>query len=539
MASASNIYSTIENSPEKKSILDINSQSPCIQHGNLVYDGKRYSWEGNMKELKHLFAVDLNLSGKWTSPGGETKLFTSKEFSVKWYGPSKGKLVLLKDNAECYLEKNLKERACKYQENVELEDNNCIGSEAGDDMELDAVVETKLIDYTLDESTLQSLEVNENNGSVLVTGDETKTCQTNQSKCKCLEFGMQIKSIQKDLSIIQMKMAGKEYVLDSADRNTMLNHDQLKEENNRLKLEHEEAKSYIKELQDSIKNLQDEKASLLTSMRIINEDYSKVLAQQPDVNLQNTNSQSQQPWQTVKGSNGQNCSTKSKAEECMHDLPTNNRYQPLIQSTPTTSMARRSTRVSDENELPIRNVNSNGKGDKKSPQKRPEQSSTKSTIILGDSILKGLRQDILTKSTHSRVNVKCFPGATLEDMKDYIRPSLLKKPGHVIIHAGTNDLSTKEPNQIINLTKNLHKTIQEISPSTRVTISSLVARSDDYAEKVIEVNSLLDHYCSKSKLGLLSHNQIDKRGLNRSGIHLNKFGTTLLAKDFISLIKRF
>ena len=39
-------------------------------------------------------------SGKWSSPGGEAKMFKSKNFSIKWYGPKKRKLIIVEDNEE-------------------------------------------------------------------------------------------------------------------------------------------------------------------------------------------------------------------------------------------------------------------------------------------------------------------------------------------------------------------------------------------------------------------------------------------------------
>ena len=48
------------------------------------------------------------------------------------------------------------------------------------------------------------------------------------------------------------------------------------------------------------------------------------------------------------------------------------------------------------------------------------------------------------------VRVCCFPGATLVDMDYYIRPLARKQPSHMIIHCGTNDLtSTESENEIV------------------------------------------------------------------------------------------
>ena len=50
------------------------------------------------------------------------------------------------------------------------------------------------------------------------------------------------------------------------------------------------------------------------------------------------------------------------------------------------------------------------------------------TIIVGDSMIKGLRPDKICKSVKHKTQIKSFPGATVEDLNDYIKPSLKRKP---------------------------------------------------------------------------------------------------------------
>ena len=61
-------------------------------------------------------------------------------------------------------------------------------------------------------------------------------------------------------------------------------------------------------------------------------------------------------------------------------------------------------------------------------------------VIIGDSIIKGLHNDLLSRATQRRVTVRSFPGASSSDMKHYLQPSLQLKPSEIILHAGTNDL---------------------------------------------------------------------------------------------------
>ena len=54
------------------------------------------------------------------------------------------------------------------------------------------------------------------------------------------------------------------------------------------------------------------------------------------------------------------------------------------------------------------------------------------TLIMGDSILSGLRK---RKMSHSRfLKVRYFPGARIADMTHYSVPLLTKQPDRIILH---------------------------------------------------------------------------------------------------------
>ena len=47
-----------------------------------------------------------------------------------------------------------------------------------------------------------------------------------------------------------------------------------------------------------------------------------------------------------------------------------------------------------------------------------------------------------------KVKLKNFPGATINDMYDYIKPLLKKCPDNIILHVGTNN-TVNEPSEIV------------------------------------------------------------------------------------------
>ena len=78
----------------------------------------------DLSDLKQFVQV-LNLRGKWSSPGGETKQFVSDEIVIKWYGPTNKKFLLVVDNKEGSLQSRLQSLVCEnlYTEDRNFEDN--------------------------------------------------------------------------------------------------------------------------------------------------------------------------------------------------------------------------------------------------------------------------------------------------------------------------------------------------------------------------------------------------------------------------------
>ena len=51
--------------------------------------------------------------------------------------------------------------------------------------------------------------------------------------------------------------------------------------------------------------------------------------------------------------------------------------------------------------------------------------------------------------------MKSFPGATMEDMNHYAIPMKKRKPGMLLLHAGTNDLKSRQTPYVI--AEKIHK----------------------------------------------------------------------------------
>ena len=152
------------------------------------------------------------------------------------------------------------------------------------------------------------------------------------------------------------------------------------------------------------------------------------------------------------------------------------------------------------------------------------------TVIAGDSIIQHIRGWSISRS--NKVVVKSFPGASIEDMEDFVKPLLRKKPDNVVLHIGTNDLNTQEPRLTAEGIVNLAFQIEGDAPETNLAISGLIARADDKDGKVLSVNKILKKFCRQNHWNFIEHNNINQTHLNRGGLHLSKSGSALLAQNF-------
>ena len=128
--------------------------------------------------------------------------------------------------------------------------------------------------------------------------------------------------------------------------------------------------------------------------------------------------------------------------------------------------------------------------------------------------------------------VKSFPGATIEDMEDFVKPLLRKKPDNVVLHIATNDLNTQEPRLTVEGIVNLALQIEGDTPITNLAISGLIARADDEDGKVLSVNKILKKFCRQNHWNFIEHNNTNQTHLNRGTLHLSKSGSALLAQNF-------
>ena len=180
--------------------------------------------------------------------------------------------------------------------------------------------------------------------------------------------------------------------------------------------------------------------------------------------------------------------------------------------------------------------NANSQISKDHTDEKQNNTSSKSVIILGDSIIKHTNGwEIARKlKANCKVYAKSFPGATIQCMMDYMKPSIRAKPDHIILHVGTNDLqSNATPSEIAEKITSLASEMK--SNKCDVSISAIIIRTDkpDLNKKGIEVNNALKEMCEEKNIFLIDNSKKLKAShLNSRRLHLNRKGDQILDNIF-------
>ena len=161
------------------------------------------------------------------------------------------------------------------------------------------------------------------------------------------------------------------------------------------------------------------------------------------------------------------------------------------------------------------------------------------SVTLGDSIVKNVYDNIITKSVkhQKHVVVKHLSRAKIADISHYKKRTQEKLPAEIIIHMGTNDsYSDKEAKDIANDILQLSKSAK--TDANKVAVSSVLPRKDKFNSKVKEVNIHLQDICSSNNLPLITHSNIKPhQHINVKGLHLNSYGDKQLTRNFINFIE--
>ena len=156
------------------------------------------------------------------------------------------------------------------------------------------------------------------------------------------------------------------------------------------------------------------------------------------------------------------------------------------------------------------------------------------TLIVGDSMLGGVKEGLI--GPRGNMKVRSFPGATLDDMVDYLRPLLRKKPDRVLLHAATNDAINHNANDIIQKILDVKAFIENEVKGCTVIISSPINRLDNQkcATVIRNVNAQLKNI---GNINLMANDNITTKHLGIKKLHLNMSGTKLLVTNILTKLR--
>jgi len=300
--------------------------------------------------------------------------------------------------------------------------------------------------------------------------------------------------------------------------------------------ENEYLRKTIGSLKNQISNVEVERNSLRLALQIMARECT-------EVNYKNTNSSS------MSDNNGPNVLITRVSQATQLHNNAKDTSQSLIEldgvmEASTSSNPKRKKRkkkkakgtsAKSTNPLPPQS-STRTRNQESNTAKEPTNKDSRTVVVISDSIVKHVQGWKLSSS--SRTVVKAFPGAKVDDIFHYVKPTLHLHPDEIIIHVGTNDVRNSNPRQVAERIVDLGNSIIADSPSTKVTLSSLISRSDDSAldEKVKQVNKVLNTFASQNEWDFLSHSNITTAHLNAGGLHLNHIGTKLLFSNLSKFI---
>lgn len=280
----------------------------------------------------------------------------------------------------------------------------------------------------------------------------------------------------------------------------------LQEENSTLTIRNNELLISLDKANNRIKELENERSSLLTAIRLLQNDSTTSAS---TTTLPQSQISSTDEIQIVSPKSG---TSKPNTSETAQTSKRKNR------NSNNTSKSRKDD--GNENEVHI-----------------PTPTKKSTTVIVGDSMVSQL-QGWKMGTKDNRVVIHPFSGSTVDDMRDYIKPILRRKPNSLIIHCGTNSLQTDNPNDIAEKIIDVCQHAANELPDCKIAISELILRADspklEAARK--SVNKSLRNFCRTRDWDVIPHT-VTEAGLNSKGLHLNKSGLSALARDFISYFK--
>ena len=160
------------------------------------------------------------------------------------------------------------------------------------------------------------------------------------------------------------------------------------------------------------------------------------------------------------------------------------------------------------------------------------QQIAKRLLIVGDSIV------VKNIEPFKMTTVKSIAGATTEGTIHHVKGCMVDfAPNIVLLHRSTNDFKKDLTSQKIG--QNILKLAEEVSDGGKrdILISGMINRSDDFNANVQKVNEFVSEIRTRKNDEYVNNENIGLGMLNRSKLHLNRFGTIQVVKNYREILK--
>ena len=330
-------------------------------------------------------------------------------------------------------------------------------------------------------------------------------------------------------------------------RNSQVRDNQLAQENDLLKKANMALKSDVHKLEcllsetsSKLVAAESEKASLVTVIRLMNEDCANAVKDVGD-NVRSQTTQPRNPWCTVhtrsenqKGNEVTRLHNQfSSLEDEANELNNNSDFDASVinidsdiqQPTPSQNMSESTSKFTEPKDDRTQGTSGNS-----------DRVPKKGIALIGDSIIKNVSPVKLSKR---KVHKFTYPGkTTIEITNELAKINIKPDPSHVVIHAGTNEVPVESIDECVGNMEKLITTAKQKFPNSKIGISGLTLRQDsDLISKIEEINEKVQSLSSKHDVTFISNMSIDETCLNSSGLHLNAKGTAILATHFIKFLR--
>ena len=122
-------------------------------------------------------------------------------------------------------------------------------------------------------------------------------------------------------------------------------------------------------------------------------------------------------------------------------------------------------------------------------------------------------------------------------MNHLLMPIIAKRPDHLILHVGTNDVATNTSIKIIDDLLRLKCNILKQLPNCRVLVSRPTVRTDNGKANLSLRN--VNRHLEILNLECIENDNISAQHLGRKRLHLNSKGKGRLALNFLNQIRKF